>query len=122
MPENEIKNSDIKVQEYITTLRVQLDEKEHQIEKQQDTIAEQQDKIEHLNEVVSQYKKLLFGQKSEKRTYIMPEQLDFFNEAEAEADSKAPEPTEQTIVKAHTRNKKRTGRTFRRPTTQKRIH
>ena len=60
MTDNEIKKSDIKVQEYITTLRVQLDEKEHQIEKQQDTIAEQQDKIEHLNEVVSQYKKLLF--------------------------------------------------------------
>jgi hypothetical protein len=36
--ENEIKNSDIKVQEYITTLRVQLDEKEHQIEKQQDEL------------------------------------------------------------------------------------
>ncbi|MBQ6554904.1 MAG: hypothetical protein IJL89_06710, partial [Firmicutes bacterium] len=71
-------------------------------------MAEQQDKIEHPNEVISQYKKLIFGSKSEKSTYIMPEQLDFFNEAEAEADSKAPEPTEQTIVKAHTRNKKRT--------------
>ena len=70
MPENEIKNSDIKVQEYITTLREQLDEKEHQIENLQDT-------VEHLNEVVSQYKKLIFGRKSEKKTYIMPEQLDF---------------------------------------------
>lgn len=38
----------------------------------------------------------------------MPEQLSFFIEAEAMADSKAPEPTEETIVKAHTRNKKRT--------------
>lgn len=96
MPENEIKNSDIKVQEYIATLQKELEEKE--------------DTIEHLNEVISQYKKLIFGRKSEKKTYIMPEQLDFFNEAEAESDSdsKAPEPTEQTIVKAHTRNKKRT--------------
>lgn len=101
MPENEIKNSDIKVQEYITTLHEQIDEKDN-------TIAEQQDTIEHLNEVISQYKKLIFGQKSEKRAYIMPEQLSFFNEAEAMADAKAPEPTEETIVKAHTRNKKRT--------------
>lgn len=31
MPENEIKNSDIKVQEYITTLHEQLDEKNNTI-------------------------------------------------------------------------------------------
>ena len=105
MTDNEIKNSDIKVQEYITTLREQLDENKHKLEEKDSTIVEQQDTIEHLNEVISQYKKLIFGRKSKKKTYIMPEQLDFFNEAEAESDSKA---TEQTIVKAHTRNKKRT--------------
>ena len=78
MPEKEIKNADIKVQEYITTLREQLDENKHQIETLQGTVDNLQDTVEHLNEVISQYKKLIFGRKSEKRTYIMPEQLDFF--------------------------------------------
>ena len=108
MPEKEIKNSDIKVQEYITTLQNQIEEKDNKIEKQQDTIEKQQDTIEHLNDVISKYKKMVFGKKSEKKTYVFPEQLSLFNEAETEENAKAPEPTEQTIVKAHTRNKKRT--------------
>ena len=108
MPEKEIKNSDIKVQEYITALHDQIEEKDNKIEKQQDTIEKQQNTIDHLNEVISKYKKMVFGKKSEKKTYVFPEQLSLFNEAETEENAKAPEPTEQTIVKAHTRNKKRT--------------
>ena len=39
----------------------------------------------------------------------MPNQAGIFNEAEAEQDPKAPEPTEETIlVPAHTRKPKRT--------------
>ena len=39
----------------------------------------------------------------------MPNQVGIFNEAEAEQDPKAPEPTEETIlVSAHTRKPKRT--------------
>ena len=39
----------------------------------------------------------------------MPNQVGIFNEAEAEQDPKAPEPTEETIlVPAHTRKPKRT--------------
>ena len=57
MPEKEIKNSDIKVQEYITALHDQIEEKDNKIEKQQDTIEKQQNTIDHLNEVISKYKK-----------------------------------------------------------------
>jgi len=51
-----------------------------------------------------------FGQQSEKSRFVMDdaEQLSFFNEAEKESNAKAPEPTEEILVEAHTRKPKRT--------------
>lgn len=57
--------------------------------------------IEHLTELVLKRNKMLFGQKSEKAKFINDGQLAFegvFNEAEAEADTSAPEPTAETIA------------------------
>jgi len=61
----------------------------------------------HLNELVKTYKKMLFGQSSEKTKYIEGnEQITLFNEAETEADPKVKEPT--ITVAAHERKAKRT--------------
>lgn len=51
-----------------------------------------------------------FGQSSEKLTYVMKDshQLGLFNEAEAEQDPKVAGPTEETLVKDHTRKPKHT--------------
>ena len=67
-------------------------------------------KLERMNELLLNAQRARFGQSSEKRGYILPdsEQMHIFNEAEAIQDSKAPEPTEETVVKAHTRKPKRT--------------
>ncbi len=63
-----------------------------------------------MNELLLNAQRARFGQSSEKREYVMPQQLGLFNEAEAEQDHKAPEPTEETLttVKEHKRKPKRT--------------
>lgn len=64
-------------------------------------IEEKDLRIEHLTELVLKRNKMLFGQKSEKANFINDGQLAFegvFNEAEAEADTAAPEPTAETIA------------------------
>ncbi|WP_019679144.1 IS66 family transposase zinc-finger binding domain-containing protein [Ruminococcus flavefaciens] len=64
-------------------------------------IEEKDLRIEHLTELVLKRNKMLFGQKSEKAKFINDGQLAFegvFNEAEAEADTSAPEPTAETIA------------------------
>ena len=66
-------------------------------------------KLERMNELLLNAQRARFGQSSEKRDYVMPNQLGIFNEAETEQNNKAPEPTEETItIKEHTRKKKRT--------------
>ena len=66
-------------------------------------------KLERMNELLLNAQRARFGQSSEKRSYVIPEQLGMFNEAEAEQDHKAPEPTEETLlVTEHKRKPKRT--------------
>jgi len=65
--------------------------------------------IRSLEEQVRELKKIIFGSKSEKLTYVLPDeytQLMLFDEAEVTA---APEETDEVIVvPAHTRKSKRT--------------
>ena len=66
-------------------------------------------KLERMNELLLNAQRARFGQSSEKREYVMPQQLGLFNEVETERDHKAPEPTEETLtVKEHQRKRKRT--------------
>lgn len=66
-------------------------------------------KLERMNELLLNAQRARFGPSSEKREYVMPQQLGLFNEAEAEQDHKAPEPNEETLtVKEHKRRPKRT--------------
>lgn len=65
--------------------------------------------LERMNELLLNAQRVRFGQSSEKRDYVMPNQLGMFNEAEVEQKLKEPEPTEDTItVKEYKRKKKRT--------------
>lgn len=63
-----------------------------------------------MNELLLNAQCARFGQSSEKQTYVMQNgrQLGLFNEAEAAQNPKEPEPTEETLVKTHTRKPKRT--------------
>ena len=66
-------------------------------------------RIEHLQEIILNAQRARFGQSSEKKKYVLPDQTSFFNEAEAEQDVKVPEPTPDTVhVEAHERKKKGT--------------
>ena len=71
--------------------------------------AELKRKLEHMNEILANAQRARFGQSSEKKRYVLSEdQMSLFNEAEICQDSKAEEPTEETLtVKAHARKKKR---------------
>lgn len=55
-------------------------------------------KLERMNERLLNAQRARFGPSSEKQDYVMPNQVGIFNEAEAEQDPKAPEPTEETIL------------------------
>ena len=64
-------------------------------------------KLERMNELLLNAQRARFGQSSERRSYVIPEQLGMFNEAEAEQDHKAPESTEEALtVKEHQRKRK----------------
>ena len=73
-----------------------------------------QNQLDHMTELLANAQRELFGQRSEKRMYVLPdgeeegEQLSFFNEAEAVQDPKQAEPEEKTLVAAYERKKKRT--------------
>jgi len=85
------------MQSDITALREQL--------KARDT------EIERLTQLLVNAQRAQFGQRSEKRTYVIDdgsEQLSLFNEAEREASENATEPEIETFVPAHVRKKKRT--------------
>ncbi len=89
----------------ILTLKSKIEEKDKEI-------AQLKQKLEHMNELLLNAQRARFGQSSEKREYVMPEgqeQIALFNEAEAEQNVKATEPSEETfVVAAHTRKQKRT--------------
>ena len=73
--------------------------------------AQLRQKLDHMNELLLNAQRARFGQSSERTKYVMQggTQLGLFNEAEAEQDHKAVEPTENTIViSKHTRKAKRT--------------
>ena len=67
-------------------------------------------KLERMNELLLNAQRARFGRSSEKQKYVLEdgEQQRLFNEAEAVQDPKAPEPTEEAMVKAYTRKPKRT--------------
>ncbi len=82
---------------------------ERQLSQQSAQIEELKRKLEHMNEVFANAQRAQYGQKSEKQQYVLGEdQVSLFNEAEASQDHKAAEPTEQTLVAAHSRKKKKT--------------
>lgn len=63
--------------------------------------------LERMNELLLNAQRARFGQSSERQKYVLPEQFGMFNEAEAEQNHKAPEPTEETLtVKEHQRKRK----------------
>lgn len=77
---------------------------------EKDKVIENKDlRIEHLTELVLKRNKMLFGQRSEKGKYICDGQLaldgGMFNEAEAESNPAAAEPTIDTV----TNKSKKTG-------------
>ena len=63
-------------------------------------------KLGHMTEIFANSQRARFGQSSEKSEYVLGKgQLSLFNEAEAEQNVKAKEPTEETFVATHTRKK-----------------
>ena len=73
--------------------------------------AQLRQKLDRMNELFANAQRARFGQSSEKTKYVMQSgtQLGLFDEAEAEQDHKAAEPTERTIlIPEHTRKAKRT--------------
>jgi len=74
-----------------------------------DEVQALQRKLERMNEIMLNAQRARFGQSSEKTKYVSPDQMNLFNEAEQEQNSKVQEPTEETFtVKSHERKKKRT--------------
>lgn len=82
---------------------------EERIKIQQAQIDDLQRKLDHMNEIFVNAQRARFGQSSEQNRYVLgKDQLCLFNEAEAEQDHKAEEPTPDTIlVEKHERKKKR---------------
>lgn len=80
--------------------------KQEKLEQENSDLKEE---ISDLRQQLAMYKKALYGQKSERTEVVMKntEQLNFFDEAENEANKKVRE-TEQIAVEAHTRKPKRT--------------
>lgn len=63
----------------------------------------------NLSEMLVKSRKMMFGRTSEQIKNIYGyEQLSFFNEAEQEYNSGAPEPKEDTVVQSYKRKPKRT--------------
>ena len=71
-------------------------------------------RIEHLTELVLKRNKMLFGQKSEKGKYICDGQMlldgGIVNEAEAESNPAAPEPTVESVTKKSKKSGQHRGR------------
>jgi len=86
-----------------------INELEKKVTEQEKALQEQQMRIDKLQEMLAKSQKALYGQSSEKSRYVLGEmdQLSMFNEAEKEADKKAPEPTEEQVI-SFVRKPKRT--------------
>ena len=93
-----------------------MDEAVKLIEKLQAEIAQLHDEVKrlelvenNLREMLIKSRKMMFGKSSEQiKNMHGYEQLSFFNEAEQEYNSGAPEPQEDTIVQSYKRRPKRT--------------
>ena len=91
----------------ISSQEKQLVNQEKQLSNQEKLISALEQKLERMNELLLNAQRARFGQSSEKRDYVMPNQLGIFNEAETEQDHKAPKPTGETLtVKEHQRKRK----------------
>ena len=88
----------------------ELESEKTELEKK---IGEKELRIEHLTELVLKRNKMLFGQKSEKAKFISDGQLAFegiFNEAEAESDKSAAEPTIEKVTRRSNKTGQHRGR------------
>lgn len=88
----------------------ELESEKTELEKK---IKEKDLRIEHLTELVLKRNKMLFGQKSEKAKFINDGQLAFegiFNEAEAESDKSAAEPTIEKVTRKSNKTGQHRGR------------
>ena len=96
-----------------TRLEKEIEEKNKTIEEQSKIIEEDKLTIEHLKEMLSKRNKMLFGRKSEKGKYLLPDEQPVFeggiNEAESEADLTMPEP-ERVKTASTVRKSKKTGK------------
>ena len=98
------------ITEYISSIEKQLEEQTTQLQEQSKTVEFQQVRIDRLMDMLANFQKSMYGQSSEKSKYVVGEdnnQISLFNEAEAESNSKAPEPSKVSISE-HTRKPKRT--------------
>lgn len=83
-----------------------LEEKSDKLQAEIDKLQQQNS---NLTEILIKSQKKMFDKSSEQIKYIDgSEQLSLFNEAEKEYAAAAPEPTQETLVAAHTRKKKHT--------------
>ncbi len=55
---------------------------ESKISQQQEEIDALKKKLEHMNKIFLNAQRARFGQSSEKKTYVLHDQISFFNEAE----------------------------------------
>ena len=98
------------VTEYILRLETQLNEQTTQLQEQSKTVESQKVRIVRLIDMLANLQKSMYGQSSEKSKYVLGEennQISLFNEAEAESNSKAPEPSKVAVTE-HIRKAKRT--------------
>lgn len=96
--------------EYISRLETRLNEQTNQLHEQSKTVESQNVRIVRLIDMLANLQKSMYGQSSEKSKYVLGEeenQISLFNEAEAESNSKAPEPSKATVTE-HIRKAKRT--------------
>ncbi len=98
------------VTEYISSLETQLNEQTTQLQEQSITVESQKVRIVRLIDMLANLQKSMYGQSSEKSKYVLGDdnsQISLFNEAEAESNSKAPEPSKVAVTE-HIRKAKRT--------------
>ena len=91
------------------TKNMSLEEALAYIKSLESKVSELEQKNANLTELIIRNQKKMFGKSSEQIQYMDgAEQLSLFNEAEQEYSASAPEPTKETLVKAHPRKVKRT--------------
>lgn len=93
---------------YIENLERQVEQTSTQLQEQSKTVETLQVRVDKLTQMLNGLQKSMFGQSSEKRRYVLGEdQLSLFNEAEVEANKKAPEPDKVSVI-SYARKPKRT--------------